>query len=271
MELNLKKPLAFFDLETTGTDVAKDRIVEISILKVLPNQERLVYTKRVNPGMPIPIESSLIHGIYDKDVENEPNFSVIGKEVKSFLENADLGGYNLIKFDIPVLVEEMLRNEIEFDIDGRQIVDAMKIFHYMEPRTLKAAYKFYCEKDLINAHSAEADNLATYDVFLAQVARYENMPFYDERAKKEVVPVLNNITHIHQQFTPKMVDLAGMMSYNAKGEIIFSFGKHKGKTVKEVYDKEPQYYDWIMKSDFANHTKKKLSELVLSFKFGNLF
>lgn len=268
MFLNLKKPLAFFDLETTGTDVAKDRIVEISILKVMPDHSKSIFTKRVNPGIPIPLETSLIHGIYDKDVENEPKFDVIGKEVKSFLENTDLGGYNIIKFDLPLLVEEMLRNEIEFDVEGRNIVDAMKIFHFMEQRTLKAAYKFYCEKDLINAHSAEADTIATFEVFEAQIARYQNMTVFNEKTKKEFIPITNDIKVINDNFTTKIVDFPGMLAYNSKNEIIYNFGKHKGKSVKEIYEKEPQYYDWIMKSDFANHTKKKLSEVILNLKFG---
>lgn len=269
MQLNLKRPLAFFDLEATGVDVSRDRIVEISILKIHPDQRTEKFTKRVNPKIPIPIEASLIHGIYDADVANEPTFKEIGPQVRDFIDNSDLGGYNIIKFDLPMLAEEMLRNEIEFDTEGRKIVDSMKIFHLMEPRSLKAAYKFYCNAELENAHSAEADNIATFEVFKAQLERYNGVTITDQKSGKEISPVVNDVNILNENFTPKFVDLAGMLSYNSKGEVVYNFGKHKNKTVLEMLKLEPNYYDWIMKSDFPQHTKKKLTEIYLKYKFEN--
>ncbi len=263
IKLNLKKPLAFFDIESTGVNVASDRIIEISILKINVDGVEEVKTKRINPGVPIPIESSLIHGIYDEDVKDEPSFKQIAKGLAQFLENCDLSGYNSNKFDIPLLMEEFLRAEVDFDISKRKLVDVQNIFHQMEQRTLKAAYKFYCDKDLINAHSAEADIRATYEVLLAQIERYDGKDYIDKLGKVSQ-PVKNDVEALHQ-FTQvqKNVDFAGTMVYNDRGEEVFNFGKHKGKKVSEVFNSEPSYYDWMMNGVFPLYTKKKLTELRL--------
>ncbi|WP_295667997.1 3'-5' exonuclease [uncultured Mucilaginibacter sp.] len=261
MKLNLKRPLAFFDLETTGTNIGSDRIVEISVIKLFPDGSEEVKTWRINPGMPIPLESSLVHGIYDEDIKNEPLFKEVGQSVAEFIADSDLAGYNSNKFDIPVLMEEFLRSRISFDLEGRHFVDVQNIFHQMEQRTLKAAYQFYCDKPIINAHSAEADTRATMEVLIAQVARYENTEWEDKKGSKQV-PVINDIEALHK-FTNlnRPVDFAGRMVFNDDGEEIFNFGKHKGKTVEEVFRIEPSYYSWMMQGDFPLYTKRKLEEI----------
>lgn len=263
MKINLRKPLAFFDLETTGVNVALDRIVEISVLKVMPDQSEHVFTQRYNPEMPIPLEASLVHGIYDKDIENEPTFKSGAADLVAFLENSDLAGYNSIKFDIPILMEEFLRVGVDFDIDKRKFVDVQNIFHQMEQRTLKAAYKFYCAKDLENAHSAEADTRATYEVFLSQLVKYDGVEWEDKKGKR-YKPVKNDVEALHT-FTNynRNVDFAGRMIYNEHGKEVFNFGKHKGKPVEDIFKSEPSYYDWMMNGDFPQYTKKKLTEIRL--------
>jgi len=250
MKLTLEKPLAFFDLETTGVTVGSDRIVEISILKLMPNGDKPVFTRRVNPGIPIPLFASQVHGIYDKDIANEPTFKELAQEIAAFIANADLAGYNSNKFDVPLLVDEFLRVEYSFDMKGRKMVDVQNIFHKMEQRTLAAAYKFYCNKEIINAHSAEADILATYEVFLAQLEKYPDLP--------KDVDGLQQFTAMNQN-----VDLAGRVVFNEKKEEVFNFGKHKGRTVDDVFSKEPSYYDWMMKGDFSAETKQVLTALRL--------
>jgi DNA polymerase III subunit epsilon len=262
MILHLKNPLAFFDLETTGVNIVTDRIVEYSIVKMMPNGERQIRTQRINPGMPIPAESSAIHGIYDEDVKDAPTFKSIAKELAAFLKGADLAGFNVIKFDIPMLVEEFLRAEVDFDISKRKIVDAQKIFHMMEKRTLSAAYKFYCGKTLENAHSAEADTLATLEVLEAQVAQYEGQPVED-MGGKVVGTIENNVDKLHQLTNSAMVDLGGRMIFNEDGVEVFNFGKHRLRPVTEVLRIEPSYYDWMMKGDFPLDTKRKLTEIKL--------
>jgi len=261
MKLNLKRPLAFFDLETTGTNVGADRIVEISIIKLNPDQTEEVKTWRINPGMPIPLESSLVHGIYDEDVKNEPEFKQLAGDIALFFDNSDLAGYNSNKFDIPMLMEEFLRNGVKFDLDNRHFVDVQNIFHQMEQRTLKAAYQFYCGKQIINAHSAEADTRATMEVLIAQVEKYENTPWEDKKGNSSI-PVVNDIEALHK-FTNlnKPVDFAARMVYNEEGEEVFNFGKHKGKPVEEVLKIEPSYYSWMMQGDFPLYTKRKLEEI----------
>jgi len=261
MKLNLKRPLAFFDLETTGTNIGADRIVEISVIKLFPDGSEEVKTWRINPGMPIPIESSLVHGIYDEDIKDEPLFKEVGQAVAEFIADSDLAGYNSNKFDIPVLMEEFLRARIAFDLDGRHFVDVQNIFHQMEQRTLKAAYQFYCDKQIINAHSAEADTRATMEVLIAQVARYENTEWEDKKGNKQV-PVINDIEALHK-FTNlnRPVDFAGRMVFNDEGVEVFNFGKHKGKAVEEVFRIEPSYYSWMMQGDFPLYTKRKLEEI----------
>ena len=261
MKLNLKRPLAFFDLEATGTNLGIDRIVEISIIKLHPDGLEEVKTWRINPGIPIPLESSLIHGIYDEDIKEEPYFKVIAPMVAEFLTASDLAGYNSNKFDIPMLMEEFLRAGIHFDLDNRHFVDVQNIFHQMEQRTLKAAYQFYCDKQIINAHSAEADTRATMEVLLAQIGRYEKTEWEDKKGNK-LIPVVNDIEALHH-FTNlnRPVDFAGRMIFNEAGLEIFNFGKHKGKVVEDVFKIEPSYYSWMMQGDFPLYTKRKLEEI----------
>ncbi|WP_428331174.1 exonuclease domain-containing protein [Mucilaginibacter sp.] len=261
MKLNLKRPLAFFDLETTGTNIGVDRIVEISIIKLHPDGSEEVKTWRVNPGMPIPLESSLVHGIYDEDIKDELVFNEIASLVAEFIGESDLAGYNSNKFDIPMLMEEFLRAGVLFDLDNRHFVDVQNIFHQMEQRTLKAAYQFYCDKQIINAHSAEADTRATMEVLLAQVARYENTEWEDKKGNRSI-PVVNHVEGLHK-FTnlSKPVDFAGRMVFNDEGQETFNFGKHKGKPVEDVLKIEPSYYSWMMNGDFPLYTKRKLEEI----------
>ncbi len=266
MNLNLTKPLAFFDLETTGINVGSDRIVEISIVRVNIDNTKDILTKKVNPTIPIPEFTSKIHGIYDKDVIDCPTFKELAPQLAQFLTNCDLAGFNSNKFDVPVLVEEFLRADIDFDLRNRKLIDVQNIFHTMEPRNLTAAYKFYCEKPLINAHSAEADTLATYEIFKAQIARYENTEVEDDKGNK-IKPVKNDMAVLSTLTTrTKNADLAGRIVFNEKGEEVFSFGKHKDKTVKEVFTKEPSYYNWMMQGDFPLYTKKIITQIRLSMK-----
>jgi DNA polymerase-3 subunit epsilon len=261
MKLHLKRPLAFFDLEATGINIGADRIVEISVIKLHPDGSEEVKTWRVNPEMPIPIESSLIHGIYDEHIKDEPTFKAIAPWVAEFLDNSDLAGYNSNKFDIPMLMEEFLRVGVLFDLDNRHFVDVQNIFHQMEQRTLKAAYQFYCKKDIVNAHSAEADTRATMEVLLAQIERYENKEWEDKKGNKSI-PVVNHVEGLHQ-FTNlnRPVDFAGRMAFNDNNEEVFNFGKHKGKRVEDVFNLEPSYYSWMMNGDFPLYTKRKLEQI----------
>lgn len=263
MNLELRNPLAFFDLETTGINVVKDRIVEISIVKVMPNGEKIIKTKKVNPTIPIPAETTKIHGISDEDVKDAPTFKDIAKDIAKFLEGADLAGYNMLRFDVPVLVEEFLRVGINFDVSARKLIDVQRLFYLMEPRTLTAAYKFYCDKELEGAHSAEVDTIATFEVLDAQIARYKGVEIKDKEGKV-YDPIKNDMEALHELTASKMVDLAGRMVYNANDEVVFNFGKHKNKPVLKVLEKEPNYYDWMMRSDFSLNTKQKLTEVKLS-------
>lgn len=260
MKLNLKRPLAFFDLEATGINVGADRIVEIAILKAMPDGEEIVKTWRVNPEMPIPLQTSLIHGIYDEDIADKPTFNELAQEIAEFIGESDLAGYNSNKFDIPMLLEEFLRADVDFDMSDRKFVDVQNIFHQMEQRTLKAAYKFYCNEDLVNAHAAEADVIATYKVLLGQLDMYKDKEFEDKQGVKSK-PVVNDVDALHT-FTNinKPVDFAGRMVYNDKNEVCFNFGKHKGKTTEQVFSIEPSYYAWMKNGDFPLYTKKKLDE-----------
>ncbi len=250
MKLQLKNPIVFFDLETTGTNIVSDRIVEISYHKVSPNGREETKTIRINPGMPIPKGASDIHGITDADVADCPTFKAVAKEIARDIEGCDLAGYNSNRFDIPLLAEELLRAEVDIDLTKRKFVDVQVIFHKMEARTLGAAYKFYCDKDLVGAHGAEADTLATYEVLMAQLDRY---------------PELKNDIEALSKFTTQNnnVDFAGRMIYNDKGEEIINFGKYKGLKVTDVLVKDPGYYGWIMSSDFTLHTKKVLTNIKL--------
>jgi len=261
MKLNLKRPLAFFDLEATGVNVASDRIVEISVLKAMPDGTEEVKTLKINPTIPIPLETSLIHGIYDEDIKDAPTFKDVAQEIADFIGDADLAGYNSNKFDIPMLMEEFLRAGADFNIENRRFVDVQNIFHQMEQRTLKAAYKFYCNKEIVNAHSAEADIRATYEVLLAQIEKYEGIDYEDKKGNISQ-PVTNDIDTLHI-FTNlnKPVDFAGRMVYNEDEVACFNFGKHKGKPVTQVFDDEPSYYGWMMNGDFPLYTKSCLEKL----------
>jgi DNA polymerase-3 subunit epsilon len=251
MELKLTRPICFFDLETTGTNVAHDRIVEISILKVYPNGNKESKTWLVNPEMQIPDVVVAIHGISNEKVTNEPTFKMLSKEIYNMIKDSDLGGFNSNRFDIPLLAEEMLRANIDFDMKNMVSVDVQTIFHKMEKRTLEAAYKFYCNKELTDAHSAEADTVATYEVLLSQLDRY---PELENSVKK----LAEFSTH------KKTVDFAGFIVLDEDQEEIFSFGKHKGLKVLEVLDKEPGYFGWILNADFPLYTKKVLTQIKLS-------
>ncbi len=250
MQLNLKNPIVFFDLETTGINIASDRIVELSVLKVNVNGSEEVYTKRINPEMPIPKQSSDIHGIYDADVKDAPTFKSIARELAKFMEGCDIGGFNSNKFDIPLLAEEFMRVGVDFDMQKRRFIDVQTIFHKMERRTLEAAYRFYCDKDLTEAHSAEADTRATYEVLKAQLDRY---------------PELENDVAALSKFSTqnRNVDFAGRIVYNDKDEEVFNFGKYKGVKVEEVLEKDPGYYGWMMNGDFPLYTKKVLTNIKL--------
>ena len=248
MKLNLKRPIIFFDLETTGIDTAKDRIVEISMVKINPDGERTVKTRRINPGMHIPAEATAIHGITDDDVKECPSFAQIARSLAQFIEGCDFGGFNSNRFDLPVLVEEFLRAGVDVDFKRRRFVDVQNIFHKKEQRTLVAAYKFYCDKDLEDAHSAEADTLATYEVLMAQLERYPDLE--------------NDIDKLAEFSTRgEAADYAGRILFNEKGEEVFGFGKYKGRPVAEVFRAEPSYYAWMMNGDFPLYTKKVITEI----------
>lgn len=248
MQLNLSKPIAFFDLETTGINIATDRIVEISIMMIQPDGSNEIKTQRVNPTIPIPAVTSAIHGIFDADVKDGPTFSELADSLYDFLSDCDLAGYNSNRFDLPLLVEEFLRAGIEFSVENRRLIDVQSIFHQMEKRDLTAAYRFYCDKELVNAHSAEADTTATYEILEAQLSRYEELK--------------NDMDYLHKfSSRSNFVDFAGRFIYDDNGTERFNFGKHKGRTVEEVLTNEPGYYSWMMKGDFPLYTKRVLTKM----------
>lgn len=251
MNLILNKPLVIFDLETTGISTSKDRIVEIFMIKILPNGERIDYYSRFNPEMPISPQATAVHGISNEDVKDEPTFKEKSTEIFQFIYQCDFAGFNSNKFDFPMLVEELYRSEIDFDISKCKFIDAQRIFHIMEPRNLAAAYKFYCNESLENAHSAKADTEATWNIIQAQLGKYENLE--------------NNIDYLHKfSGQSNLVDLAGRLIYNEKQQVIFNFGKHKGKTFDTVMKEDPSYYEWMMKGEFALQTKKVITQLRLN-------
>lgn len=255
MELKLKRPIVFLDLETTGVNVASDRIVEISMLKISPNGKEQWMTTLVNPEMPIPPKVTALHGISDADVAKAPAFREIARNLAAFLEGCDLAGYNAVRFDIPVLAEEFLRTDIDFNFRKRRYIDVQVIFHKKEQRTLSAAYLFYCRKELKNAHSAEADTAATYEILKSQLDMYPDLENDVERLA-DFSSFGNN------------VDFAGRIILDENGVEVFNFGKHKGKSVEKVFSEEPSYYAWIMNGDFPLYTKKVLTEIKLR-AFGN--
>ena len=253
MNLKLNRPIVFFDLETTGVDSASDRIVEISMIKIEVDGKKIVKTRRINPECHIPEEATAVHGITDEDVAGEPTFKQIAKSLAQFIEGCDFGGFNSNRFDLPLLVEEFMRAGVDVDFRKRKFVDVQTIFHRKEQRPLVAAYKFYCDKDLENAHSAEADTMATYEVLEAQIARY---------------PDIGSTVEELAEFSSNgaIVDFAGRIALNDKGEEIFTFGKYKGCSVEEVFRKEPSYYSWMMDGNFPQYTKKVITEIRLRIK-----
>jgi DNA polymerase-3 subunit epsilon len=254
MNLELRNPLIFFDLETTGINISSDRIVEISYLKIYPNGDEESKTIKVNPTIPIPEKSTLIHGITDEDVKDAPVFAEVAKSLTKIMEGCDLAGYNSNKFDIPLLAEEFLRADIDIDLKKRKFVDVQVIFHKKEQRTLGAAYKFYCNKELNEAHSAEADTRATYEILKAQLEKYDDLP-------NDIDKIAAFSSH------NRNADFAGRIVYNDKGEEIFNFGKYKGQKVEDIFKKDPAYYGWIINNDFPLYTKKVLTSIKLKGAF----
>jgi DNA polymerase III subunit epsilon len=262
VKLNLKKPLVFLDLETTGINIATDRIVEIAFLKIYPDGREEEKQQLINPGMPIPPETSGIHGIYDDDVKDAPSFREVAKTFAKFIEGCDIAGFNSIKFDIPLLTEEFLRADVEIDLKKHKFIDVQVIFHRMEKRTLAAAYKFYLLKDLENAHSAMADTKATFEVLKAQIERYDGIIFDD--GGKKTSPITNNVESLSLFSSfDKNVDFAGRIIYDDNGVEIFNFGKHKGKAVEKVLKEDPGYFAWMMQGEFPLYTKKVLTAIKL--------
>lgn len=266
MKLNLKRPLVFFDLETTGLSITEDRIVEIALVKVNVNNTVEEKSWLINPEMHIPEDVSAIHKITDDMVKDKPTFKQLAHDIINFIGEADLAGYNIIKFDVPFLAEEITKAGIDFNIEKRKLVDVQNIFHKMEPRTLKAAYKFYCHDEMKGAHEALADTKATFDVFMAQLERYQDAEYEDHNGNISK-PIVNDVEKL-SAFTTQTnhVDLAGYVVYNSKHIPTFNFGKHKGKEVNEVFKIEPQYYDWMLKGKFPEHTKKVLTRLYTEYK-----
>lgn len=263
MDLKLNNSLVFFDLETTGINVAADRIVEIALLKIKTNGEKEELLMRINPEMPIPDQSSKIHGIYDDDIKDEPTFKEVAKKVAAFIEGCDLAGFNSNRFDIPLLAEEFLRAGVNIDMKKRKFVDVQTIFHKMEKRTLSAAYKLYCNKDLKDAHSAMADTKATYEILKAQLDTYENTEYEDNNGNVSI-PIKNDMNALSEFSSfDKYVDFLGRIVYDENGVEVFNFGKNKGKPVEQVLKEQPGYYGWIMNGDFPLYTKKVLTNIKL--------
>ena len=252
MKLKLERPLVFFDLETTGVNIGTDRIVEISYYKVFPNGNAEGKTLRVNPGMHIPEEASAVHHIYDEDVKDSPRFEEIAPEIAAVIADSDLAGYNSNYFDVPLLAEELLRAKVQVDLKAKKLVDAFQIFRKNEPRNLTAAYKFYCGKNLDDAHSAQADTMATYEVLLGQLERYPDVPC--------TVTELDTYTRGEQQYA----DFAGRIAYDKDGVEVFNFGKHKGLRVRDVFRRDPSYYAWLMNTDFPAYTKQVFTRIYAS-------
>ena len=266
MKLNLSKPLILFDLETTGVNVAEDRIVQLGAIKVHPDGSKENFEQLINPGIPIPPESSKIHNIFDEDVRDKPTFKEIAHDLHAFFNGCDLAGYNSNKFDIPILVEEFLRAEISFSLDNRNAIDIQNIFHNMERRTLRAAYKFYTGKVLEGAHDAMVDIEATYEVLLKQIERYEGQNYHCEE-EDCLTPITNDMAALaNYSRRGKFVDFAGRIVLNENNEEIFNFGKHKGKRVADVFSYEPSYYDWMMRGEFPRYTKQVIQGIMLKVK-----
>lgn len=259
MNIKLERPLAFFDLETTGLDISSDRIIEISILKLFPNGKKISKTWLINPEVTIPKESTLIHGITNEQVKNSPKFKDISIEVKNMLVDADLAGYNSNKFDIPLLMEEFLRCKVDFNLKEKKKIDIQNIFHKMEKRDLTTAYNFYCSKRLTNAHSAESDTKATYEILISQIDKYKNL--------ENNVNFLDNFSNIGEKF----IDAAGFVRINDNNEEIFSFGKYKNRSLKEVFNTNPGYFSWIKNANFPIYTKNIVNDIINKIKLEKKF
>lgn len=263
MQLHLKNPIVFLDLETTGINIVTDRIVEIALIKVNVDGSEEEKLLRINPEVPIPIESSVIHGIYDEDVKDAPTFKEVAKTLSKFLEGCDLAGFNSNRFDIPLLAEEFLRAEVDVDFKKRKFIDVQAIFHKMEKRTLAAAYKFYCNQELVDAHSALADTKATYEVLKAQLDRYQETEYEDPKGKKSI-PIINDVDKLSEFSSyDRNVDFVGRIVYDENGVEVFNFGKNKGIPVEKVLQEQPGYFGWILNSEFPLYTKKVLTQLKL--------
>lgn len=263
MKLKLTKPLVFFDIEATGLNIGTDKVVQICFYKVMPDGSNSTYTTLINPEMHIPEQVSEIHGIYDKDVKDAPTFRQEAHHISEFIKGCDLAGYNILKYDMPLLMEEFLRIGMEPDLRGVKMVDVQNIFHKMEPRTLRAAHRFYCGEDIENAHSADADTMATYRVLEAQVEKYENVLSWDDKEREQgICPIKNDVAALAAYSAAgRNVDFAGHIVFNDRDEEVFNFGKHKGKTVREVFAMEPSYYNWMMNADFPLYTKKIITNI----------
>ena len=263
MKLQLKNPVIILDLETTGMNIATDRIVEIALLKVNIDGSEEEKLMRINPEMPIPHEVSQIHGIFDEDVKDEPTFRQVAKTLAKFIEGCDLCGFNSNRFDIPLLAEEFLRADVDIDLKKHKFIDVQAIFHKMEKRTLAAAYKFYCQKDLVDAHSAMADTKATYEVLKAQIDMYQGAEFDDGKGVK-TIPIVNDVGKLSEFSSyDQNVDFVGRIVFDEKGVEVFNFGKNKGVPVEKVFKEQPGYYGWMMESEFPLYTKKVLTRLKL--------
>ena len=257
--LKINKPLVFFDIESTGLDITKDKIIEITILKLSISGRKNSFTFRINPEIPIPSENSKIHGIYDKDVKNSPSFKKVGNKIKKLLYKCDLVGFNILKFDLPILIEEFKNNKISFSINNINIIDVQKLYHLMEKRNLSSAYKFYCNKTLKNSHSSFSDTMATYEIFLNQLKKYDNQEVFDLKGNK-MGKISKNLNKINNTLNNNMIDLEGRFIMD-NDDPVFNFGKYKGKKIKEILKKNPGYFNWIIKGKFSNDTKENLKKI----------
>ena len=257
--MKINKPLVFFDIESTGLDITKDKIIEITILKLSISGRKNTFTFRINPEIPIPSENSKIHGIYDKDVKNSPSFKKVGNKIKKLLYKCDLVGFNILKFDLPILIEEFKNNKISFSINNINIIDVQKLYHLMEKRNLSSAYKFYCNKTLKNSHSSFNDTIATYEIFLNQLKKYDNQEVFDLKGNK-MGKISKNLYEINNTLNNNMIDLEGRFIMDNE-DPVFNFGKYKGKKIKEILKKNPGYFNWIIKGKFSNDTKENLKKI----------
>ena len=257
--MKINKPLVFFDIESTGLDITKDKIIEITILKLSISGRKNTFTFRINPEIPIPSENSKIHGIYDKDVKNSPSFKKVGNKIKKLLYKCDLVGFNILKFDLPILIEEFKNNKISFSINNINIIDVQKLYHLMEKRNLSSAYKFYCNKTLKNSHSSFSDTMATYEIFLNQLKKYDNQEVFDLKGNK-MGKISKNLNKINNTLNNNMIDLEGRFIMD-NDDPVFNFGKYKGKKIKEILKTNPGYFNWIIKGKFSNDTKENLKKI----------